>query len=255
MNDIYVTGHRNPDTDAIAAAIAYANLRQSLGERNYKAARIGAVNDETRRLLERFRVEAPILIKNMRTQVCDLDYDRPPALTASVTIDLAWKVMKDGKLNSVPSVNEDGTLYGMLSTGDVADYDMAKINSNRVDDIPIFSLLSVIEGTLVNEFATDITSLSGELFITMPQNYEDPAITHPDSILICGNQPELIDRAIESGVNCVILCRAAIKPAWKDCSSGTCIISTPLSTRRVARIKRMTVKDMKKPPRGGFFVI
>lgn len=140
MNDIYVTGHRNPDTDAIAAAIAYANLRQSLGERNYKAARIGAVNDETRRLLERFGVEAPILIKNMRTQVCDLDYDRPPTLTASVTIDLAWKVMKDGKLNSVPIVNEDGTLYGMLSTGDVADYDMATINSNRVDDIPLFSL-------------------------------------------------------------------------------------------------------------------
>lgn len=105
MNDIYVTGHRNPDTDAIAAAIAYANLRQLLGERNYKAARIGAVNDETRRLLERFRVETPILIKNMRTQVCDLDYDRPPTLTASVTIDLAWKVMKDGKLNSVPNVN------------------------------------------------------------------------------------------------------------------------------------------------------
>ena len=51
MNDIYVTGRRNPDTDAIAAAIAYANLRQSLGERNYEAARIGAVNDETRRLL------------------------------------------------------------------------------------------------------------------------------------------------------------------------------------------------------------
>ena len=46
MNDIYVTGHRNPDTDAIVAAIAYANLRQALGQRQYKAARIGAVSDE-----------------------------------------------------------------------------------------------------------------------------------------------------------------------------------------------------------------
>ena len=236
MNDVYVTGHRNPDTDAIVAAIAYANLRQALGDRQYKAARLGAVNDETKRLLERFDIEEPLLITNMRTQVCDLDYDCPPTLTSSVTIDLAWKVMKDSELNSVPIVREDGTLYGMLSTGDVADYDMDTINSNRIDNLPLFNLLSVIEGTLVNEYATDTTSLSGELFITMPQNYEDPALTNPDGILICGNQPELIDRAIQNKVNCVIVCRADLKAEWKDCSSGTCIISTPLSTRRVARI-------------------
>ena len=236
MNDIYVTGHRNPDTDAIVAAIAYANLRQSLGERQYKAARIGAVSDETKRLLERFDVAEPTLIKNMRTQVCDLEYDRPPTLTASVTIDFAWKVMKDDKLNSVPIVRDDGTLHGMLSTGDVADYNMDTINSSRVDDVPLFNLLSVIEGTLVNECASDVTSVSGELFITTPQNYEEPALTEPDSILICGNQPEVVDRAIEHGVNCVILCRADLKPAWAECRSGTCIISTPLSTRRVGRI-------------------
>ena len=51
MSEIYVTGHRNPDTDAIVAAIAYANLRHALGDREYVAARIGAVNDETQRLL------------------------------------------------------------------------------------------------------------------------------------------------------------------------------------------------------------
>lgn len=235
MSEIFVTGHRNPDTDAIVAAIAYANLRNALGDRNYKAARIGAVNDETKKLLERFEIEEPLLIKNMRTQVRDLDYDRPPTLTASVTIDLAWRTMRDGELDAVPIVHEDGTLHGILSVGDVTDYDMSTINKNRIDDLPLFNLLSVIEGTLVNEY-TEIASISGELFITMPQNYEDPALTNPDSILICGNQPELIERAIRSGVNCLILCRSDIKPEWANISSGTCIISTPLSTRRVARI-------------------
>ena len=51
MNEVYVTGHRNPDTDAIVASIAYANLRNSLGGREYRAVRIGAVNDETKRIL------------------------------------------------------------------------------------------------------------------------------------------------------------------------------------------------------------
>ena len=60
MSDIYVTGHRNPDTDSIVAAIAYANLRNSMGDREYKAARIGAINDETQKLLDRFGFEPPV---------------------------------------------------------------------------------------------------------------------------------------------------------------------------------------------------
>ena len=56
MSDIYVTGHRNPDTDSIVAALAYANLRQAMGDREYKAARLGAVADETKRLLDFYRL-------------------------------------------------------------------------------------------------------------------------------------------------------------------------------------------------------
>ena len=79
MSDIFVTGHRNPDTDSIVASLAYASLQNAMGDRSYKAVRIGAINDETARLLSRFGVEAPPLIKNMRTQVQDVDYDRTPA--------------------------------------------------------------------------------------------------------------------------------------------------------------------------------
>ena len=54
MNRIYVTGHRNPDTDSIAAAISYAALRNALGDRDYVAAHLGHISDETKRLLDRF---------------------------------------------------------------------------------------------------------------------------------------------------------------------------------------------------------
>ena len=87
MNDIYVCGHRNPDTDSIVASMAYANLRNALGDREYKAVRIGAINDETQKLLDRFDYPAPPLVKNMRTQVRDLDFDHPPALDRSVTLE------------------------------------------------------------------------------------------------------------------------------------------------------------------------
>lgn len=78
MDKIYVTGHRNPDTDSIVSAMAYAALRNAVGDRQYVAARLGQISDETRLILNRFGFEPPLLIKNMRTQVMDLDYDVPP---------------------------------------------------------------------------------------------------------------------------------------------------------------------------------
>ena len=236
MSDIYVTGHRNPDTDSIVAAIAYANLRNALGDREYKAARIGSINDETQRLLKRFGFEPPLHIHNMRTQVCDLDFDRPPALSGSVPMDLAWRTLRDGDLSSLPIVNEDGTLLGMLSAGDIASFELQTVNENHISDLPLFNLLSVIEGTLVNEYSTEVSSISGELFITLPQNYEDQALTNPDSILICGNQPDVIEKALDAGVECLIICRADIQPSWTEKAKHTVVISTPLSARRVSRI-------------------
>ena len=235
MNEIYVTGHRNPDTDSIVAAMAYANLRNAMGDREYKAVRLGHINDETQRLLHHFGLEPPPYIKNMRTQVRDLDFDRTPALNSSVTLNLAWQTMRDNSLSVVPIVDDDGKLCSMLSAGDIAAYDMQTLNENRIDDLPIFNLLSVLEGTLVNEYLSVTDTVSGEVFISLPQNYEDPALTRQNSILICGNQPELIDRAIESGVNCLIICRSDIRPEW-TAARGTSIISTPLSARRASRL-------------------
>ena len=93
MNEIYVTGHRNPDTDSIVAAMSYAALRNALGDRDYVAAHLDHINDESRRMLNRFGFEPPITIPNVRTQVRDLDFDTPPALDASVTMDRAWHIM------------------------------------------------------------------------------------------------------------------------------------------------------------------
>ena len=146
MSEIYVTGHRNPDTDSIVAAMAYANLRKALGDREYTAVRIGSVNDETLNMLKRFGFEAPPYIKNMRNQVCDLDFDHPPELHRSVPLELAWQSMREGQIATIPILNDDGTLYGVLSAGDVASYDLRTVYENMVSDIPLFNLISVLEG-------------------------------------------------------------------------------------------------------------
>ena len=236
MGEIYVTGHRNPDTDSIVAAIAYANLRNSLGDREYKAVRIGAINDETQSVLDRFGFEAPPLVKNMRTQVCDLDFDRPPELNSSVTMDLAWRTMREGQIATMPIVNEDGSLYGMLSAGDIASYDMQTIYNSHIDELPLFNLISVLEGQLVNEFGNDVNTVSGEVRIALPQSFDDPMLMDKDTILICGDQPEIINAALEGGINCLIICQAEVRNEWVESESPTCIVYTPLDARKVARV-------------------
>ena len=236
MNEIYVSGHRNPDTDSIVASMAYARLRNALGDREYKAVRIGAINDETQHMLDHFGFEPPEYIKSMRTQVCDLDFDRPPELNCSVTMDLAWRTMREGEIATMPIVNDDGTLYGMLSAGDIASYDMETIYSSHIEELPVFNLLSVLEGRLVNECSNLVNSVSGDVLIALPQSFEDPGLISPDTILICGDQPEIIARALEHGVNTLIICQADVSPELADSAAPTCIISTPLDARQVSRL-------------------
>ena len=89
MDTVYITGHRNPDTDSIVYAMAYAALKNALGQRQYQAARLGQISDETHTVLDRFGFEPPRLINNVRTQVRYLDYDTPPTLSAAATISRA----------------------------------------------------------------------------------------------------------------------------------------------------------------------
>ena len=89
MDTIYITGHRNPDTDSIVSAMAYAALQNALGNRQYQAARLGQISDETQIVLDRFGFQPPKLIDNVRTQVRDLDYDTPPCMAVHPRLTVA----------------------------------------------------------------------------------------------------------------------------------------------------------------------
>ena len=164
MDPIYVCGHRNPDTDSVVSAMAFAALHNALGDNAYVAAMQGAPNDETQFLLDRFGFQAPTLLTNVRTQVRDIDYDRPPTLGTSVPISHAWAVLReDENLSAVPVTNEDGTLYGMLTAGGIAEKDMESITKPEVRDVPIFNLLSALEGHIINNEEDTFDTISGEV--------------------------------------------------------------------------------------------
>ena len=236
MNDIYVCGHRNPDTDSIVASMAYANLRNALGDREYKAVRIGAINDETQRMLDRFGFEPPMYIQTMRSQVSDLDFDHPTELNKSVPLDPARRTMQEANVSAIPILNDDGTLYGMLSNGDIAAYELRTVFDCHVEALPVFNLISVLEGRLVNEFSNLTETVTGKVTVALPKAFDDASFTDKDTILICGEQPEIIQKALEAGVNCLILCQTEVPQELVDSTAPTCIISTPLNARQAARL-------------------
>ncbi len=236
MNEIYVIGHHNPDTDSIVSAMAYAALRNALGDRNYVAAHMDHISDQTQRMLDRFGFQPPRTVQNVRTQVEDLDYDTPPALNATVTMDRAWHIMREQKISAIPVINEDGTLYGTLSAGDIATYSMTTIANPRVEAVPLFNLLSVIEGRLLNDSGDLIDTVSGNVVIALPQSCENLLFGDPDNIVICGDQPDMIRRVLDIGVSCLILCQTEVDPDLLENAGRTCIITTPYEASRVARL-------------------
>ena len=237
MEPIYVTGHRNPDTDSIVSAMAYAQLRNALGDREYVAARLGRISDETQLVLDRFGFEPPVLIHNLRTQVSDLSFDTPPALDKAATVDRAWQLLhRDENTVALPVVEEDGTLYGMLSTNTIAAQDMRSVLHPEIRDIPVFNLVSALEGSIVMDAGTPTNSVSGRVTIALPANGEEAIQLNPDTVLICGNQPEVILDALRANVPCVVVCQSAIPEQAREIETCSLVISTPQEPYRAARM-------------------
>ena len=236
MDPIYVTGHRNPDTDSIVAAIAYASLRNALGDREYTPACLGRVSDETQLVLNHFGFSAPTLITNVYTQVRDLGFDKPPILSSAVTVDRAWNELQERKeLRAIPVANDDGTLLGLISREDIASYNMGLNNSCTLDQVPLFNVLSVLEGQVINDAGEYIDTVSGELVLAIPESRGGATFTN-NSVVICGNQPHMIRQALEQNVNCLILCHSELEPELRQIETTTCIISTPFNAYKATRL-------------------
>ena len=236
MDTIYVTGHRNPDTDSIVAAIAYTALRNACGDREYEAACLGDPSDETKSVLDRFGFHAPKRIYNVFNQIRDLDFVRPPVLSTAVTVGRAWDIMQEKNIGTLPVANEDGTLYGVLSRDHVAAYHMGLITQSHLQEVPLFNVLSVLEGTILNEAGETTDTICGDVVIALPQSQDTLLWQNPNSIVICGHQPYMIRRALEMNVNCLVLCETELTEELRQLPTKTCIITTPFDAYRASRL-------------------
>lgn len=237
MDPIYVFGHRNPDTDSVVSSMAYAALHNALGEQDYVAARLGHLNDETAFLLNRFGFEPPLYLGTVRTQVRDIDFDRPPTLNAAVSVGRAWEILRDNpSLSSIPVTDEDGRLYGMITAGGIAERDMDAILHPMIDAVPVFNLLSALEGHIINDESDVFDTISGEVTIALPTPGECLRGFGEGGVVICGHQEDVVEQALKKKAGCIILCQSDLAEKYRGISSSTCLIATPCDAYRAARM-------------------
>ena len=235
MDSVYVIGHRNPDTDSVVSAMAYAALMNALGGNHYVAARYGHLNTETAFLLNRFGFQPPVYLRSVRTQVSDIDFDTPPMIGAGVPCSFAWnKLHSDHSVgSSLPIIREDGTLFGLITAGALAANDMESVSDPTVSSIPVFNLLSALEGHIINAELDCFDDISGEVVIALPGSVSK---IKSGDIVLCGDQRDAADQAIEAGASCLIFCATSLGEQYRNLSSSTCLVVCPFDAYRAARL-------------------
>lgn len=123
--EIIVIGHKNPDTDSICSAVAYANLKNKIDSQNiYAAKRCGEVSKETAYVLDRFFVEHPKLQEDVRTQVSDIEIKQVNGVSGDISIKNAYYLMKQQNANTLAVTKSDNRIEGVITIGDIAASDM-----------------------------------------------------------------------------------------------------------------------------------
>lgn len=205
MGAIYVSGHQNPDVDSIVSAIAYAALRNALGERDVIPVRLGEINAETMVVLKRFDFEPPMLVNTVKTQLSDVTFDRPPIVGTGVTVRTAWSIMIDNNVQNVCIADENGHLAGMVATSHIAEHDInSALNGFRVST-NAFNLASALEGFLIGA-GQDWDVIQGPIRMAV-QNADD--ITEDrmgGCVVIAGDRQNIVKMVSNAKASCLVLC-------------------------------------------------
>lgn len=243
---IYVIGHKNPDTDSICSAICYAKLKNQIDDsRLYTPARAGQINEETRYVLEFFHVDAPGLIENITTQVRDIEIRKTKGVSGDLSIKLAWNMMQDLDIYTIPVVSENQGLEGLITVGDIAKSYMNVYDSNILSaaDTPYSNIIDTLKGTLIEGDSSKIFS-DGKVLIAAANPDMMESFIKKGDLVILGNRYESQLCAIEMEADCLIVCEGApISRTIRKLAQGRgcAIISTPYDAFTVARLINQSI--------------
>jgi len=202
MTTVYVSGHKNPDTDSICSAIAYAYLKRISEGINAIPVRLGPINRETKFVLDYFGVEEPIFIENVYTQVQDTKFDKPLVFKENTSMFEAWNTMMEKNIRTIAVVDEENKLIGIATVGDLAKAYLSSSHELSKYKIPIDNILATLKGEEVLRY---VDYLEGDILVAAMSKENVLKRIKKGDILIIGDRDDIQQVAILQGIKALII--------------------------------------------------
>lgn len=206
---VYVVGHKNPDTDSICSAIAYASLKTKITGKPHEPRRAGQLNEETQYVLDHFKVKVPALLSDLREQIKDVELKEVEGLKSSISIRTAWEEMRQSNIHTLP-VTRDGKLEGLITIGDIAKtymdvYDSTILAKARTQ---YRNIARAVEGEIVtgNEHGY---FQKGKVVIAASSRILMSDFIAKDDLVIMGDRKDAQKCAVDMDASCMVVCQSA----------------------------------------------
>ena len=244
---VYVVGHKNPDTDSICSAIAYAALKEKIATKDeniYYPMRAGMLNEETQYVLQYFGVEEPRLLANVHLRVQDVDVNRMSGISSHTSIKDAWAMMKERNVYTLAVTNEE-QLEGVITTSDIATsymdvYDSCILAEARTQ---YQNIASTLDGEVING-NPHAYFIKGKVAVAASSPEMMETYIEKDDLVILGNRYESQLCAVELDASCLVVCQGAqvSKTILKLAKErDIVIIVTPHDTFTVSRLINQSI--------------
>ncbi|HHU07023.1 MAG TPA: putative manganese-dependent inorganic diphosphatase [Clostridiaceae bacterium] len=201
---IYIFGHKNPDTDSICSAIAYAELKKIQGH-NAKPIRLGKINRETQFVLDYFGIPAPDYLPTVRTQISDLDIDHVDYLQPQLSLKTAWERIKESDIKMAPVVDREDRMVGLVTLSDITTRFMDILsNTGALKITPLKNILNTLEANLLAGSEEQFKPSGKAIIAAMTPDGMAPFV-EKDDIVLTGNRKDSQLKSIAEGANCIIV--------------------------------------------------
>ena len=237
---VVVIGHRNPDTDSICSAIAYAELKNRTSTLVCEPRRAGKMNQETEFVLKKFGVTPPRMCTDVNPKIRDVDYREMPGIPGSTSLRRAWKIMRDQQIDTLSITSADNELEGIITVKDLATanmdvFDTAVLAKSRTS---YKNILETLNGTMVVGNADAICTTGHIKIGTATPEMLESSVEKGD-IVILSNRYESQLCAIEKEASLLIICNGAkvgrtIQRIADE--TGVAIMTTPVDTYAAGKL-------------------
>ena len=207
---VVVIGHRNPDTDSICSAIAYAELKNKTSDLVCEPRRAGKMNQETEFVLKKFGVKPPRMCTDVNPKIRDVDYREMPGIPGSTSLRKAWEIMRDKQIDTLPVTSPDNELEGVITVKDIATANMDVFDTGILakSQTTYRNILETLGGTMVVGREDDVCT-TGHIRIgtATPEMLENTV--EKGDIVILTNRYESQLCAIEKEASLLIICNGS----------------------------------------------